>query len=233
MNKAIIVVLLSVLATPLFAARIPYQASIRGGGGSGKCTVEVEVEGTATVEISGTQGVLNSPRGEGANWRRFECNQVLPRNPANFRFSGVDGRGRQELIRPPDGNGGTAVIRITDTGGGREGYTFDIEWSGGGGHGGGWDGAGSGPGAGWGGGSDFPASRAIQICQDGVRSEALNRYNVKNANFEEVRPDDGPGHNDWIVGRFRSGSGDRYQFSCSVNFQNGKVRNIDIQRGGW
>jgi hypothetical protein len=57
------------------------------------------------------------------------CNQVLPPNPAEFRFHGIDGRGRQELIRDPS-RGGVAVIRIEDPKGGREGYTFDLEWRG-------------------------------------------------------------------------------------------------------
>src|SRR5262249_11843591 len=61
-------------------------------------------------------------------WRRMECTQPLPPNPANFRFSGVDGRGQQLLLREPSQNRGAALIRIEDPKGGREGYTFDIEW---------------------------------------------------------------------------------------------------------
>ena len=67
--------------------------------------------------------------GQPAQWRRFECNSPLPSNAANFRFAGVDGRGRQQLIRDPR-NGGAAVIRIEDPQGGSEGYTFDITWGG-------------------------------------------------------------------------------------------------------
>ena len=61
------------------------------------------------------------------------CTGPLPRNVADFRFSGVDGRGRQTLVSDPRNNRGVAVIRIEDPQGGREGYTFDITWSGGGG----------------------------------------------------------------------------------------------------
>jgi hypothetical protein len=53
----------------------------------------------------------------------------MPMNPAEFRFNGIDGRGRQTLMREP-GRGGPAVIRIEDPKGGREGYTFDVEWLG-------------------------------------------------------------------------------------------------------
>ena len=49
--------------------------------------------------------------------------------PRGFRFAGVDGRGRQELVRDPR-NGGAAVVRIEDSQGGSEGYTFDLFWGG-------------------------------------------------------------------------------------------------------
>lgn len=81
--------------------------------------------------------------------------------PDNFRFRGIDGRGRQELVRDPN-NGGAAVIRIDDPKGGSEGYTFDVEWRGGSGGGGGWGGSGgNGPGnngGGWGNGGNRPGN---------------------------------------------------------------------------
>jgi hypothetical protein len=105
---------------------------MRGGGGDrGKCTLEVVVDGVAEVEIRGDTANLRTLSGQPAQWRRFECNGPIPNNPGDFRFSGVDGRGRQTLVRDPR-NGGVAVVRIEDPQGGSEGYTFDIEWSGGG-----------------------------------------------------------------------------------------------------
>jgi hypothetical protein len=117
---------------PAFAQRADtYRAQIRGGGGDrGKCTIEVEVDGVAEIEIRGDQGAMRTLSGGPSAWRRMECNQPLPANPYNFHFSGVDGRGRQTLLRDPSNNRGTAVVRIEDPQGGREGYTFDIEWSG-------------------------------------------------------------------------------------------------------
>ena len=131
---------------------VPRRADIRGGGGNGKCTIEVWVDGVAEVEIRGENASLRTLQGQSASWRRFVCNEPMPPNPAEFRFSGVDGRGRQELIRDPS-RGGVAVVRIEDSHGGGEGYTFDIEWRGsegpgfgGGRPGGGRPGAGPGPG---------------------------------------------------------------------------------------
>ena len=102
-----------------------------GGGGGGKCTIEVNVDQVATVEIAGDQGRLITDQGQPSEWRRMVCTAPLPRNMSDFRFSGVDGRGRQQLVSDPRNNRGIAVIRIEDSKGGREGYTFDIEWSGG------------------------------------------------------------------------------------------------------
>lgn len=107
------------------------QAAIRGGGNpnEGKCTIEVLVDGTAEVQIKGTNATLRTTGGQAAQWRRFECTSPLPANPANFHFSGVDGRGRQDLIRDPR-NGGVATVQIEDRDNGAEGYTFDLTWGG-------------------------------------------------------------------------------------------------------
>lgn len=112
------------------------RADIRGGGDHGKCTIEVVVDGAADVIIRGDSAELRTLSGQDATWRRFVCNQPMPINPVDFRFTGIDGRGRQTLVKEP-GRGGPAIIRIEDPQGGREGYTFDVEWRGD--AGGGWD----------------------------------------------------------------------------------------------
>lgn len=119
----------------LFGQRVTGKrsADIRGGsGGDGKCTVEVYVDDVAEVEIRGRNATIRTFSGSPASIRRFECNEQLPYNPSDFRFKGVDGRGRQELVRSPDR--GSAIIRIEDSKGGSEGYTFDLFWRGGGGY---------------------------------------------------------------------------------------------------
>src|SRR5580700_7747294 len=98
------------------------RATIRGGNPDrGKCTIEVVVDGVAEVEVRGDAAVLRNLSGQPPQWRRFECSGPLPANPRDFRFSGVDGRGRQELVRDPR-NGGLAVVRIEDRDNGSEGY---------------------------------------------------------------------------------------------------------------
>lgn len=130
------------------------RAQIRGGGGdSGKCTAEVVVDGVAEVAIRGEEGRIRTLSGQPATWRRLDCNSVFPRSVSEFKFSGIDGRGRQELVQDPRSNNGVAVVRIEDSKGGSEGYTFDIEWRGG--SGGSWGSGsswgGNGGGSGWGG----------------------------------------------------------------------------------
>lgn len=125
-------IFLGVIATAAIAGAqtFPRNAVIVRGGNpnGGKCTVEVVVDGAAQVEIRGGSAVLRNLSGQPPQWRRFECTSVMPPNPADFRFAGVDGRGRQQLIGDPR-NGGAAIVRIDDPENGAEGYTFDIMWS--------------------------------------------------------------------------------------------------------
>ena len=140
------------------------RASIRGGGGDGgKCTIEVVVDDVAEVEVFGDEGRLRTLSGTQATWRRFECSSPLPRNPVDFRFVGVDGRGRVSLVGDPRGRG-VAIVRIEDQKGGREGYTFDLEWRGNSGYGGG--GGGYRPPSG--GGNRFTAQQAMNVCREAV-----------------------------------------------------------------
>jgi hypothetical protein len=117
------------VATIAGAQTFPRRAAMVGGGSPdrGQCTVEVTVDGAAEVEIRGDTGVLRNLSGQQPQWRRFECTGAMPPNPGDFHFAGVDGRGKQELIRDPR-NGGAAVVRIADSDNGAESYTFTLSW---------------------------------------------------------------------------------------------------------
>lgn len=213
-------------------AGVPRRATIIGGGsgnGKGKCTIEVNVDGSAEVEISGDIGQLRTLSGREASWRRFQCNAPLPAFPDEFRFVGVDGRGRVQLLRDPNSNRGRAVVRIDDPKSGREGYTFDLQWRGGGG--GGWlPGPPSPPGRGPGPGG-FPMSRAIQACRDSVTAK-LNQSGYPYVTFESAVPDSTPGRHDRVIGsatgrrRFESM---QFSFFCSIDFASSRVRSIDVR----
>ncbi len=218
------------------AQTIERRAVFNGGGGpQGKCTIEVVVDGAAEVEIRGDRALLRNVFGQPPQWRRFECTSPMPPNPVNFRFQGVDGRGSQKLVGDPR-RGGPAVVRIDDPDNGSEGYTFDVFWQG---QGGGFPPPG-GP------GPDRAPDRdrgyrgrmsiddAVRVCQDSVRAQANDRLRGAPIDFRRTTIDDQPGRQDWVVGTFevRRGDGrpDLFRFSCSVDFQSGRVRSADFQR---
>ena len=271
--KKRIVIALSALGLAVGAANaqeLQRQAAITGGGNAdrGKCTVEVTVDGAAEVEIRGSTARLRNLSGRPAQWRRFECSSPMPSSPANFRFVGVDGRGRQDLTRDPR-NGGVAVIRIEDKDNGRESYTFDIEWGGGlqGGQAQGQypqgqfpqgqypQNAGPRPGSsapygqrgrernypddrnreGWResdyyrrNGHGFAVDEAVRVCQDAVARQARSRFpRSSDVHFRYTSIDDEPGRQDWVIGAIdlhRPGRQERYNFSCAVDFNTGRVR---------
>jgi hypothetical protein len=224
------------------------RASIVGGGGDqGRCTIEVEVDGAAEVSVSGDQGNLRTLNGQPAVWRRFECTGMPPRNPADFRFQGVDGRGKVDLVSDPRGRGG-AVIRIEDPEGGREGYTFELQWTGGSSTDGG-----LGQDGGFGRndrrrgadnrrGRDDTYSRrdeglsrgnneqAVQACRDAI-TDRISRDGYTRVNIRSAQVDNNPGRNDYIVGTAVArgrGSMVDFEFSCAMNINNGRVRSVQL-----
>jgi hypothetical protein len=217
MNRQIVfsAIVLSALMQPAPANPVSRRATITGGGGTGRCTIEVSVDHAAEVEIFGDTGLLTTTAGQSAAWRRFQCNAPLPRNPVDFRFGRTNGRGTVTVIQDPRSTGGRAVVQITDPQGGRATYTFDLQWRG--------------PRDGGGG---FPMARAIQICQDSVTNR-LNRDGYSYVTFERTIPDNNPGRNDWVNGRVSAKRGfetTRFSFSCSVDFRSGRVRSVDVNR---
>lgn len=113
------------------AQTFPRRAILLGGGDSsgGQCTAEFVVDGAAEIEIRGGNAILRNLNGQAPQWRRFECSSVMPSNPTDFSFAGIDGRGRQQLVSDPR-NGGAAVVRIEDPDSGAERYTFTVTWNG-------------------------------------------------------------------------------------------------------
>jgi hypothetical protein len=193
--------LLSLLLATVSFAQVQYppqrdqfiQARISGSGGGGKCTFEVVIDGAADVEIRGSEGRLRWVGGGGLSWRRLDCNQPLPRNPNNFRFKGIDGRGSQTLLRSPNGNNGVAVIRLDDPQKGSEGYTGDIMWDGGSDYAGGYDrdhdrdhwneGDRHSDSDDWHGNGDW-GPRVVSNCQSAIRNQMGTQF-VGSVNFNQ------------------------------------------------
>jgi hypothetical protein len=202
---AVLVASLVLLAISASAQNsINAQITGGGGGGNGKCTFEVRVDGVANVQIRGNQGFIQTKSGRPAQWVRLRCNQPLPRNPYNFRFAGVDGRGKQYMLKDPAQNNGVAIIRIEDNRNGMEGYTGDIMWNGGNNNGGNWNGgwwndnwnggggwgSGGNNGGNWnggggnnGGGNNNWSNNVVPNCQNTIRRNIQSQVGGANVNF--------------------------------------------------
>lgn len=237
-----------------FAQQESRQALITGKPGGPKCTIEVEVDVVADVEIRGTVARLHTLGGSPATWRRFECNQPMPVNPANFRFRGIDGRGRQTLIGDPR-NSGAAVVRIEDPKSGREGYTFDLEWDGTAGPSGApgypqpsYPQAGA-PQPGYppapGGDRDhdhdhdhdgdrdrrFGPDEALHQCGDAAEGQ-LRLSGYSDTRVIEAKMDGAAGRGDWIYGKVmgrRGPNAETFGFGCSVDFQARRVGVVNLR----
>jgi hypothetical protein len=165
--------------------------------------------------------------GAPARWRRMECNSPLPRNPVDFRFQGIDGRGKQELLRDPRNNRGFVVVRIEDPKGGSEGYTFDLEWGGESRTGVGGFGTGGRrePGRFWGG--SRMAGEAVRNCED------LAAGRLAREGYERISIQSSDLRGDSAVGRASAQRGFdsiRFEFSCRADSGTGAVWDAQLSR---
>lgn len=213
------------LIFPMHAETITRRATITGGRGPGKCTIEVSVDHAAEIEVRGDTADLTTLAGQTAYWRGFRCNAPLPHRPDDFRLASVRGRGKVHILQAPHGNRGIALIHISDPQRGRADYAVDLVWRG---AEDGWGSPPPSPGPGHGGGM----RTAIRMCQEAV-TDRLNRDGYDSITFGRTIPETNPGPNDWISG-FATGKRGaetrRFSFSCSVDFRSGKVRFIDVRR---
>jgi hypothetical protein len=181
--------ILFVLPQTIHANAATFNATIIGGG---TCTLEVNVDGSAEVEIRGDTAELRTVSGQETLWRRFQCTAPMPHAPVDFRFVGVDGRGFAGLLRDPRSNNGRAVVRIDDPPGCRAGYTFELRW--GGPAGPGWPPT---PPPGRGPGQGFQIARTIQACQEAV-TVRLNQSGFPTVMFGVSVPENYPGGQGWV-----------------------------------
>jgi len=125
--------LVALMAAPSWSQNIGEQRAviIAGTRPNQGCAIEVIVTGSAEIEIHGDAAALRGPFAQTAQWRRFECTGILPKNPFEFHFAHSAGRGHPRLIRDPRVDGGVpAVIGIKNAGPGPKDYTFTITWKG-------------------------------------------------------------------------------------------------------
>lgn len=220
--------ILSVLLPPAHASVESRRATITRGGGNGNCTITVDVDGAAEIEVSGDTGVLTTLAGRPARWRRFQCNEPLPSNPRDFRFAKVAGRRGVQLLQDPRSTGGRAVVQINDRKAGQATYTVSFQWRG---FRGGWSPEPPAPPPNpWPRPGGFPIATAVQACRDSV-TDRLNQEGYTTASFDRASPNNNPGSDDWIVGTVSGTRGYRttwFRFACSVDFRTGRIRSVDV-----
>jgi hypothetical protein len=98
---------------------------------NGYCVVRLRVDNEVVVHIRSNRLGFETVLGRDARDEGSECSQAMPTGSAlaNFQFKGVDGRGNVTLAEAPNsGNSYTARVRIQDSKGGDEGYTFRVQW---------------------------------------------------------------------------------------------------------
>lgn len=258
MNHLLLASTFLIASGSVFAQTQTFNANVRGQGESGKCTIEVVVDGVAEVYIRGTQGTLRTLSGAPAKWVRFDCNAPFPTDMREFKWKGIDGRGRQELRRDPRENRGTAVVYIADSKSGEEGYTFDLEWkdgylsSGNRPRGGGWTGSSnssgnpnnsgnsnSGGGFFSGGnssggffGNNNDSSGGARSCQEAISSK-LQSDGYRDMSYGSTSMSSVSGKRDWMVGEVRARgrySTDTFEFACRMDSNRSRVLETDLRR---
>lgn len=257
MNSRFLLAILSTaaLAIPAGAQTQRRAAMVGGGNGvSGRCTGQVIVDGAADLQIQGDTATVRNLSGRPAQIQSFQCTSAIPPQ-ANVRVN-VNGRGDARVVALP-ANGGPAVIHLQDNQGGASPYQFEVTWNNGAyqqgyvnqGYGQQgydqqrYDQQGYGSDQGYPppatdrehserGRNGFGPQQAVGVCQDAIREQAMENLGAQDVHFDSIRMDNNPGRRDWVVGTVdvrRGAQREHYPFSCSVNFDNGRVRTAQIQ----
>ena len=237
---------LALVATRPALADVDFQVKKMTRGdvplGKGQCDIRLRIDGEAEVSLRGDRVHIRTISGRDGRDDGSECNEPMPaRSLTGFNFEVLDRRNEMALLSEPERlTGFSAVVRIRDSEGGEGRYHFRLSWQ--------MDGGGPGPGPGPGGGygpgergrgpddrgpaARFPVARAMDVCRDAVRDRIARDYRYNTVDIQNVRADDRPGRNDWIIGDATGRSGrniELFIFSCQVDFSTGRVRGVDVR----
>ncbi len=217
-----------------------FRPRITGSGNAitGECKIRVRIDDEADVIVEGDRVMVRTLRGRPGIDAGSECTGPLPRRIREFDFRQTDGPGRAELIDSPE-RGGRAVIHVRDSDGGDHKYTLEFRWTADGG-GGSYGRSGRGEdrfdehpgGAPLRRGGRFSEAEAMDLCREAVQGRIASQYSFRDARIENLAMDDGPGRRDRIVGEAiarRGGSRARFSFSCSVDFESGRLRDVQVR----
>ncbi len=215
------------------------------------------VDGTTFVYVRGRQVQVESRSGLPVQRQRYDFTDPLPRASVQLGLSVLEGRGRVRLVEYPQSrNDYTAIVRIDDNSGGRDVYSFELQW---------YDRNRRDENGGWGGNNPRNADGVIwrgrvdgesiiRFRGDQSWDETVSGYGVSNARYNFSAPlpqrqvsvnltnNDGRGdvvileqpsrRNDYTAAvrvRDRRGGSDNYTFTLAWE----KQRYRDDDNGGW
>lgn len=202
--------------------------------GKGQCDIRLRIDNEVEVSVRGDLVSLRTISGREGRDDGSECNEPLPEgNVEGFHFEVRDRRGDLVLLAEPSRrNGFRAIVRIRDSEGGEGRYHFRLSWQM---TGGGYS-SGSEPGYDRGDRErrgDSGLALAIEACGDAVTEKIAYDYRMSGVAIQNIRADNGPGRNDYIVGEATAGRGRTtaaFSFACRVDFNSGRVRTVDVRR---
>jgi hypothetical protein len=215
-------------------------------GTPGKCTVEVDVDVRAEVQIQDESALLRTLGGQRPVWKRFQCTSPMPLHPDGFRLTKVAGRGRIKLTVDPS-KGDPATILLEDPVAGVGTYIFDVSWTA--------------PKEGKPLVAYAPAAKpkdpevdrkpvrapdrgfvtpyepeeAVRGCEDAAIDHALERYHAQAVTIRKSAIDDAPGRNEWVVGTLETRRGkdwDTFHFTCNADFRTRSIRSVNLDPTG-
>jgi hypothetical protein len=98
--------------------------------GEGKLDLEARVDGSVILRVRGDRIFAENESGRPIAVERFVFSQPLPSGAlSEIRLDKRGGRGDAELLEKPwEGNGYTAVVRVSDPRGGDDGYQLRLTW---------------------------------------------------------------------------------------------------------
>lgn len=194
--------------------------------GKGQCDIRLQIDKEAEVRVRGDLVSVRTLSGREARDDGSECNEPLPGpDLQGFNVEVRDSRGEIVLLSPPSRrNDYAAVVRIRDSASGAGRYHFRLSWR--------INGSGSartGPPP----RNPFGVQEAIQVCQEAVVSRIVDQHRYGDVEIRNIRAGDGPGRSDYVVGEASARRGfnrSSFSFVCSVDFQSGRVRSVDVRK---
>jgi hypothetical protein len=223
-NLVFLAVVLPVMADTQFRPRRMAHDGVPFG--MGQCDIRLQIDDEAEVKVSGELVSVRAFSGREARDNGSECSEPFPGiDLQGFSFEIRDGRGDIVLLSPPDErNGYAAVIRIRDSASGSGLYHFRLNWKLNAFDSGRYATVPRNP---------FGKKEAIQVCQVAVVNRIVDQYHYGDVDIRNIHIDERTDRRDYVLGEARARRGFHktdFTFVCTVDFDSGRVRSVEVRR---